>query len=475
MTSPQLTQLLYCFIVLSVLLLIGTLLRAIFPVFQKIFLPASVIGGFVGLLAGPIIWRGGGIPFPQEWITTWSSLPGVLIVPVVASVPLGMKFGGGGKSAGKSSADMIKMFCVLFLAYITQVILGMITLGLFRGQYALYDTFGYELAQGYSGGHGTAGVVGNFLKGLDLEYWEIAQGVTTTTATFGLVGGMIIGIIYINIMARRGRTTLLKKPGDIPSEMARGIQMDPAAQKSLGQETTYNSSIETLTFHLSVILSGCGIAYLLMNWVKANNVPIINQIPIWAYAIVVMFGVNFVIQKVGLGNLIDNKTKSRITGTCSDFAITAAVASMPVRAVFQYLVPILFMCILGYIITFLVITFCCNHFFDDCHVERSMSVWGSATGVFLNGLMLLKILDPDYDLPVLNDFSVGFSFTSISGFILMPVIVNMLIGSSLMVNLITQIILVLAAFILMMCANQVSKKIAGEELAAGYTEVADNE
>ncbi len=462
MNSAALTQLLYCFIVLSVLLLIGTLLRATFPFFQKMFLPASVIGGFVGLLVGPIIWNGGGIPFPAEWTTTWSALPGVLIVPVVASVPLGMKFGGG-KNAGKSSADVIKMFCVLFLAYVIQIVIGMTTLGLFRSQYSLYDTFGYELAQGYSGGHGTAGVVGNFLKGLEVPYWEIAQGVTTTTATFGLVGGMIIGIIYINIMARKGETVLLKKPGDIPTDMAKGIQMDPAKQKSMGQETTYNSSIEALTFHLSVILTGCGIAYMLMNWVKANKVPFISQVPIWAYAIVVMFGVNYIIQKAGLGVLIDSKTKSRITGTCSDFAITAAVASMPIRAVLQYLVPILFMCILGYIITFLVITICCRKFFSDCHVERSMSIWGSATGVFLNGLMLLKICDPDYDLPVLNDYSVGFSFTSITGFIMMPIVVNMLINSSLATNIITQVVIITATFILMVCANQVSKKLSGTD------------
>lgn len=462
MTTATLTQLMYCFIVLSVLLLIGTLLRAIFPFFQKMFLPASVIGGFIGLIAGPIIWKNGGIPFPEEWITTWSALPGILIVPVVASVPLGMKFGSksGGKSAGKSSADTIKMFGVLLSAYLMQVLVGLAALGIFRSSYGLYPTFGYELSQGYSGGHGTAGVVGNFLKGLELEYWEVAQGVTTTTATFGLVGGMIIGIIFINIMARRGKTVLLKKPGDIPADMAKGIQRDPAKQKSAGNETTYNSSIETLTFHIAVILGGCGLAYALMNFVKSNKVPIISQVPIWAYAIVVMFGVNFLIQKIGLGSLIDTKIKSRITGTCSDFAITAAIASMPVRAVMQYLVPILFMCLVGYVVTFIVVTVYCKKFFSDCHVERAMAVWGSATGVFLNGLMLLKICDPEYDLPVLNDYSVGFSITSISGFILLPFVVNMLLTSDFWVSVGVQVALLIGTLVLMIVANQASKLLS---------------
>ncbi|MDR0708944.1 MAG: hypothetical protein LBF77_02625, partial [Spirochaetaceae bacterium] len=96
MSSAMLTQLLYCFCVLSALLLLGAFLRGRVPIFRRLFLPASVIGGFIGLLIGPIIWKGGGIPFPKEWISTWSALPGILIVPVVAATPLGMKFGKSG-------------------------------------------------------------------------------------------------------------------------------------------------------------------------------------------------------------------------------------------------------------------------------------------------------------------------------------------------------------------------------------------
>lgn len=441
MNSAQLTQLLYCFCTLSVLLLIGTFLRAVVPAFRKLFMPASVIGGFVGLLVGPIIWGGNTpIQFPAEWIGTWSALPGILIVPVVASVPLGMKVGKDKVHAGgakKTSADTIKMFAVISAVAALQIVVGMATQVLFkiiRPDMSLYKTFGYELAQGFSGGHGTAGVVGSFFKQLDLEYWEIAQGVTTTTATFGLIGGMIIGIIAINIAARRGQTAVLKKPGDIPLEMAKGFQMDQSKQVPMGKETTFNSSIDSLTFHLAIILGGSGVAYVLMNAFKAWKVPGLSNVPIWAYAIMVMFGVNYVIQKIGLGSLIDSKTKSRISGTCSDFAITAAIASMPVKAIMQYIVPILVMVAVGYLVTYFGIRFLCNRLFVDYQVERSMAILGTCTGVFLTGLMLLKICDPDYETPVINDFSIGFSFTSVLNFVLMPIFVGFLLTYSPAVN-----------------------------------------
>ena len=464
MSGAALTQLMYCFCVLSVLLLVGVFLRGKIAAFRKLFLPASVIGGFIGLLIGPIIWGDAAIvQFPKEWITTWASLPGILIVPVVATVPLGMKFGAGGASAGKTSANIIKMFAVLFGVYVAQMMIGLFTREFFnltQPSLGLYPPFGFELSQGFSGGHGTAGVVGSFYRGLELPYWEVAQGVTTTTATFGLVGGMIIGIIAINIAARTGRTAILKKPGDIPLDMAKGYQMDPAKQKSLGNETTYNSSIESFTFHLSIILAGCGIAYVAMNAAKAYKIPGLMQIPIWAYAIVIMFGVNYVIQKAGLGVLLDNKSKSRIAGVASDYAIAAAIASMPVRAIMQYIVPIVSMVVVGYVVSFLFIFLLSKVLFDDCRFERGIAIWGSATGVFLTGLMLLKICDPDYELPALNDYSVGFSFTSVTSFVLLPISVNFLLHASFGATFLYMAGLMACALVAMFGASQISKRMA---------------
>jgi ESS family glutamate:Na+ symporter len=459
MTNAQLTQLLYCFCVLSAFLLLGALLRAFVPAFRKLFLPASVIGGFIGLLVGPVIWQEHGIPFPKEWLATWAALPGVLIVPVVASTPLGMKYGQSKKS-GKTSANVIKTFTIIFGVSVIQIILGLVVRQIFvNGGFDLYALFGYELAEGFSGGHGTAGVLGSYYKGLELSYWEIAQGVTTTTATFGLIGGMIIGIVAINVAARTGKTTILTNPGDIPEHMAKGFQADPSKQQSMGKETMLSSSIESLTFHLSVVLAGCGIAYVLMNLVKVYKVPVISQIPIWAYAIVVMFGVNFIVQKCGLSDLVDTKTKSRVASVCSDYAITAAIASMPVSAILQYIVPILALVIGGFLVTFIVVFGLCRVVFNDCQVERGVSIFGTNCGVFLTGLMLLKICDPDYKLPVLNDYSVGFSMTSVTGFILLPPTVAMMLNYSFGVNMLFQGGILLVVMLVLFGATKLSRGI----------------
>jgi len=435
------------FILLSVFLLIGTFLRAVLPIFQKTFLPASVIGGFLLLFAGPIVWEGGGLPIPSAWLITWGTLPGVLIVPVVASVPLGLKFSDAGNT-DRSYSNIIKMFCIIFIVYVVQILIGIGTNMAFRRTHDLYSIFGIELALGYLGGHGTAAVLGGFLYGIDFGYWEISQGITTATATIGLVAAVVVGIVYINVMARMGKTSIITKPSEIPLDMAKGIQMDPNLQKSTGAETTLNSSIESLTFHISIILLACGIAYVLMAQVQLHQIPLITQIPVWTYAIVVMFGVNAAINMLGLNSLVCSKTKSRITGALTDYAIIAAIASMPIRAVLAYVVPLVFMSTIGLVASYLLVVVLCKYFFpDDYAVERAVTLWGLCIGVFITAVMLLKITDPDFKSPVLKDFSVAFSFWSPVFFITLPIMVNLLIYSTLESTALITLVMLVVAFI----------------------------
>ncbi|NLW15402.1 MAG: hypothetical protein GX038_03990 [Erysipelothrix sp.] len=44
--------------IIGILLIVGTVLRSKFKIFQNMFLHASVIGGFIGLILGPIVWKG---------------------------------------------------------------------------------------------------------------------------------------------------------------------------------------------------------------------------------------------------------------------------------------------------------------------------------------------------------------------------------------------------------------------------------
>lgn len=425
--------------VVGAFLLLGAFLRAKVPVFRRWLLPASVIGGTIGLLLGPGIWGSGApLPFPDDWISFWEALPVVLIVPVFSAAPLGMGMDPSKKRRRlRDMAPIVLLMTGIFaLGGSIQYILGYglnLAMTAISPESGLYRTFGYELPQGFAGGHGTATAIGSILQDFGLPWWQTSQGVSLTLATIGLIGGMLFGIFFINRAARKGETQLLGNSHAIDKDTLQGYSKDIDKQGSLGRQTTANSSIETITVHLTILLIASALAYLLSARMRVW-VPAV-YLPVWFYALLIMYVLNFILLKLKLHWLIDTKVKARITGTFSDFAITAAIMTLPIKAVSAYIVPILLMALLGFVGTYFV-TFPLYRrtFKGDYAFERAIMSWGVNTGVMITGMTLLKITDPEYESPVLSDFSIGFALMSLFSLVISPIDYNFLARGSTLAN-----------------------------------------
>lgn len=441
--SSSLQDALKALSVISALLLVGTFLRAKIPLFRKLLLPASVIGGFLGLLLGPRIWGGHApLPFPDTWLNLWGALPGLLIVPIFSAAPLGMfmeKKAQGEKAIARKALPKVLMTLGLFsVGASVQCTIGF-GLNLLISHVApdtgLYRIFGYELSQGFAGGHGMASGLGGILEGFGIPYWQTAQGVALTFATIGLIGGMLFGIVFVNRASRKGQTKILKKPAEIPAETASGCVRDIEKQGTLGRETTVPSSIETITVHLAILLLGSGLAYGLSALLKRWAPGVFGVIPVWFLALLLMYLINFILIKLNLHWLIDPRVKRKITGTLSDFAIASALASVPIKAVLNYLVPIILLSAAGFVATYFVsmplYRFC---FKDDYAFERGIMSWGANTGVMITGMMLLKICDPEYKSPAISHFSMGFALMSLLSLFITPLNFRMVATGSTLAN-----------------------------------------
>ena len=453
MTSQLLTQLLQALSLLSVLLLIGTFLRAKVKLFQSLYLPASVIGGFIGMIISPEIFgRFSNYSISEEWIKTYSLLPGILSVPIFAAIPLGMFLNENKNIKSMYPSKVLICFGLFQCASMSQSAIGYVTNMFFskiNPQLNMYRTFGYELSAGFAGGHGLAAATGKLLEGFGIPQWEIAQGVALTTATIGLIGGIVFGIIFINLAVRKNKTKIIKRINDnADKSMEVGYNKDINKQNSLGRETFLSSSIETITFHLAIIFTVCGIAYIVLNFVKKMNIAGLNVLPVWTYSMIIMFALNFIIKKLNLVWMVDAKVKAKIMGTLSDFAIVSAMTSLPIKAIINYIAPITVMCILGFIITYLLV-FPLNSFFfkEDYSFERAIISWGTLTGVLITGMTLLKICDPEYKSPALSEFSLGFSLMSVTGLLIVPILNTVLAVGSTFDNFITAIISAILYFV----------------------------
>lgn len=464
MTSQLLTQLLQALSLLSVLLLAGTFLRAKVKLFQSLYLPASVIGGFIGMIISPeILGRFSNYSIYEEWIKTYSLLPGILSVPIFAAIPLGMFLNENKNIKSMYPSKVLICFGLFQCASMSQSAIGYATNMFFskiNPQLNMYRTFGYELSAGFAGGHGLAAATGKLLEGFGIPQWEIAQGVALTTATIGLIGGIVFGIIFINLAVRKNKTKIIKRINDnADKSMEVGYNKDINKQNSLGRETFLSSSIETITFHLAIIFTVCGIAYIVLNFVKKMNIAGLNVLPVWTYSMIIMFALNFIIKKLNLVWMVDAKVKAKIMGTLSDFAIVSAMTSLPIKAIINYIAPITVMCILGFIITYLLV-FPLNSFFfkEDYSFERAIISWGTLTGVLITGMTLLKICDPEYKSPALSEFSLGFSLMSVTGLLIVPILNTVLAVGSTFDNFITAIISAILYFAFAFMVSFINKK-----------------
>lgn len=410
MTGAQIDVFLKTFAIIGVLLIIGTFLRAKVKLFQKLFLPACVIGGIIGLILGPRVLNI--IPsITDDIVTTASNLPGRLFGIMIASLP--MCAAKIKKSELAKRADAITIALVITLIGALQFTLGfLVNVFCNKTGIGVYAGFGTELFQGFCGGHGTASSIGGYFESLNQPYWEAAQGVGMSFATFGMVGGILIGVTLINIGARKGWTKYVSNPGNLPLEMKTGLIKEEDKRPSAGKLTTAGGSIETFALHLALIFvavaAGYGIGYL----VKKFNIPYLVYMSNWFWMLLAMYIIWPIVRRLGYDKYFDPTVKSRISGTVTDFIVTAAIMSMPISVIITYWVPILITVVLGFVITVCGILILQKKYLKEDWFEKSVGPLGMMTGDFITGVLLTRMVDPDQKSNALPDFSIAYSLNT---------------------------------------------------------------
>ncbi len=411
LTSGIFTNIIFLFASLSGLLLVGVLIRAKVKFLQNIFLPASVIGGLIGLLLGPIVLGSKALlPFPEDWIAGFALIPGQLIIPVITAAPLGVVL----PKKEEFVRSIGPMFFVLMAVVFMQLGVGTLLGGLLAKSYDLYSTFGLELMVGFWGGHGSAGILGNTLRDLNKSYWEVAQGVATTSATVGIIMGIVLGMALINWAARKKYTSILSEPSDIPEELKVGYVKDEAKQGSIGKFTVLPESIDVVAFHLSIIMCAVGLAFVAQHFIKLYQVPILSSLNVWILGLFVMLIIWTIFNKLGIAWIVDGRIVSRINSLFMEYAIVAAIASLPIKTVIQYTIPMAIIFVIGGILTTVLVVYPLGKkLLPEPWFERCISIYGLSTGVFITGLLLLRITDPEFKTPVLSNLSIAFAINAL--------------------------------------------------------------
>lgn len=405
----------FAFIVLGVFLLLGKIIRVKTGWVQKLFLPSSIVAGFIMLVLGPEVL--GAIAtslgydglseaglFTATMLEVWASLPGILISIVFATLFLGHQLPSWRRARDLAGPQLSLGVALGSGQYVIGLLLTVLVL---IPVFSSTPMIGALIEMGFEGGHGTAAGMGPTLEELDFaEGSDIALGI----ATVGVVGGIVIGIIAINWAVRTGRTKIVRGDVEASVEEQRGLfradEYYPA-----GTMTSRPSSVEPFTLHAAIVALAILLGWLLLEalrWIEqrtwAETIEIFEFVPLFPLAMLGGVVVQVLADRFGAGRIIDDQIMLRIQGLALDYLIISALATLSLTAIGANIGPFLLLCVMGVVFTVSMLFFLAPRIIPDYWFERGIGDFGQSMGVTATGLILMRIVDPDAESPAFEAF-----------------------------------------------------------------------
>ena len=379
--------------IISLLLLVGKLMRVKIKWVQKLFIPPSLLAGFIGLACGP---HGFDILPLSNQTGTYA---GILIAFIFGALPLtSQKTKGDNKEIGKM---WVYSQTGMLLQWAFGGLLGLLIL---NHIWPLNPAFGITMPSGFCGGHGTAAAIGQAFG--QLGHDEILT-LAMTAATFGIVASVILGLIFVKWGAKNKHTSYLADYKDLPSELRTGL-LPPEKRESIGESTCSSISIDSLTFNLAIIcaiaLGGYGISKLAAHFMPGFELPV--------FSCAFVFGILFkkLLDKTRASESVCPQTVGHISGAMTDYLVAFGIASIKLSVVLEYIVPLAILLLSGLAVTLIYVFFMAKKLMKECWFEKALFTWGWFTGTMAMGIALLRVVDPKMKSRCMDSYALAYLF-----------------------------------------------------------------
>ena len=379
--------------IISLLLLLGKLMRVKIKFIQKLFIPPSLLAGFIGLALGPFGFDI--LPLSNQTGT----YAGILIAFIFGALPLtSQKVKGNTSEIGRmwvySQAGML-------LQWAFGGLLGLLILNQI---WPLSPGFGITMPSGFCGGHGTAAAIGQAFSQLGFD--EILT-LAMTAATFGIVSSVILGLIFVKWATQKKQTTYLTDYSALPDELRTGL-LPKDKRESMGESTCSSISIDSLSFNLAVVcaiaLGGYGISKLAAHFMPGF------ELPVFSCAFVAGIILKKLLDKTRASESICPQTVSHISGSMTDYLVAFGIASIKISVVIEYIVPLAILLLSGLAVTLIYVFIMAKKLMKECWFEKAIFTWGWFTGTMAMGIALLRVVDPKMKSRCLDSYALAYLF-----------------------------------------------------------------
>lgn len=395
--------------ILCVFLIAGKILRVKVKLFQTIFLPASIIGGFLGLAFGPFALD----LIPESLLISWGQMPGILINIVFATLFLGV-FIPGVKRLWRQGGSQLCFGMIIGSGqyFVGLLVTALILIPLFN----VHPAFGTILEIGFAGGHGTAAGMQDVFAGIGFPE---GSALAYMSATVGIIVAVVGGIIYINIAIRKGYCQNIDASKGIPEYKKSGLIKNESDRQTISTSTVSGESIEPLAFHFAIVGLAVLVGWLLLNGIGPahaffedkpailkillfplagvkNLHPALEGFPLFPLAMMGGMIVQLISKPLKVDHYYDKKTFDRILGISLDMLVVAAISTLRLDLFFENLWPFLILMVFGVAWIFICLIFLAPRMLPVYWFERGITEYGMQTGVTAVGLLLLRLVDPEY-------------------------------------------------------------------------------
>jgi len=400
---------------LCLLLGAGFLLRIRIRLFQKLFLPACVVGGLLGLLIIQTLAAMDGVAEPIQriniaisgWTGPWRKLPAFLVNIVFACLFLGVKPPKLSSLWRRAAPQVAYGQIVAWGQYVVGLGLWVFVLGWVFSQFPAM--FAGILPVGFEGGHGTAAGMGPVFE----EHgWAAGREFALTSATFGILSAIIVGMILINWAIRRGYVRSVTDNSRIGKAGSVGI-VPIDRRRSAGKLTVSGDVLETFSLHIVVVGIAVGIGYLikLLLVLAESSIPFLlkhkflSSFPLFPLCMLGGLVVQIFEERFDRHKLIDLGLMRRIQNTSLDFLVVAAIATIRLEIIVAGLAPLLILVAAGIAWNVFCVLVLARKVLPDAWFQRAIAEMGQSMGVTATGLLLLRVVDPDYETPAADAFA----------------------------------------------------------------------
>ena len=395
----------FCWV--GLLLMVGTIIRAKVKIFQTMLFPASLIGGILGFVLinlGLI-----GMPSSFGWKALTPSVFSMLTFHLFAFGFVGIGLlesssdnkEGTGKVIARGAFWMALIFGFLFSI---QALIGKGTFDLWKMFFGgdFFTGNGYLLGAGFTQGPGQTQAYATIWE----HTYQVANALNVGLA-FAAVGFLVAGVVGVPLAyygIRRGWISLNEEggtPGSLPQTFLKGL-MDKDDHPCCAQATTHPANIDSVGFHFGLMFALYGGAYA---WGLAWFLYLPKGINGLGFGLVFCWGMFLamitrkIMKKIKISHLIDPETTRRLTGTTVDFMICAVFMGIKPTALTSVVIPFSVSIVIASFLTL----WACLWFgrrAPSLGFARAVTMFGYCTGTGASGLMLLRLVDPEYATPV---------------------------------------------------------------------------